>query len=304
MKCLLGNSSCVLRVSAISVASLCALWAFAMVLNYNAPWKPEGNREMATPRFYPLPSEGKDALYVMLKTGLSGLTDIRDLSTDTLKSDITVILHAIQKDILHFKDAQLIVDGMKGAYEVEGWKCNGRDSTFYKTFRVGERKYRLRGRFPQDPSAKCWAEIAGLKRLLTCEEYLLTKGKIIRNATDVEIIPSLKEARHALLVWAREGDHKKEFVASPELVRLQVDHDLHSAETGDDLAEGAMWEDRAGSWVGKRWAVWLDDMEFQKTIARGIGNVPLKLNGRFALTSSEEWKVVGPFGLLSNEISK
>jgi hypothetical protein len=188
-----------------------------------------------------------------------------------------------------------IVDGMQQSFQIDGWECDRERHTFGRLFSGWEgRKYRITGRFVQLAGGSWMGEFTGLSRLMTRDEYGLMKDRKLRDASKIDFVPTLAEAREALREWLKSWDREAAMAQNlPAALRGGIGSDLGSKETFGELDFGGTRVVGPCTLIGQTWAVWPDDLRFQKTITRP-GGVPLMLCGQFEQTPTGRWKAVGP----------
>jgi len=257
------------------------------------------------------PPDAKAALLKMFGGEFSGMggLPVKYSQMNSRNSEIVLISRQIQSRIKQCEKNDVPPYPVL-QFEVDGWKCDGRSSTFYKTLTLeGGRKYKLRGQFVQSPKGEWSAQVTRLTRLMTRAEYSAASDRdLVLNKT-VELIPTPEEARAALIQWLLNLDLGGEVPAHLAHWRDGVARVLGSRQEGKELREEYVgvyrdprdpYPDRGPSraqpyveyiTIGK-WYILVEDLVFKRVIP--ISGLELaEVDGHFELTSGGKWKAVG-----------
>jgi hypothetical protein len=238
--------------------------------------------------------EAYPALLAMLRRGLplaKWLSDEKDLS------DLKV---AIGREASKMENAKAYYGIGDLDYYVDSWCC-GRygGSSFYKTISLSDgRAYRIEGQFHRDRGGAASAEVNDVLRLLTRREFAQYRRFLTGSRKTVKVVPTVEEARDALLQWLGSRTLRRDLAAILEAKQIsdQVADALESRGVFDGLRratpERGEYPQLPPALDG--WFIFDDDASFERIVPlsplsyRG----PMLLFGRFESGDDGNWKVV------------
>lgn len=180
-------------------------------------------------------------------------------------------------------------------FQIDGWRCDGGRREFYKIVTVErDRRYKVVGRFTQGTAGNWGAELTRVLRVVTSDERPGGQDRGRTAYGGLEAVPTLAEARTALLRWLHNphpGQELRLHARGLAVFRRMVSV-LQSSESRADLAAAAA-EPTADGFVVDGWVISPEDLRFAVAVTPlGLDYWPVIFQGRFQLASGGEWESV------------